>query len=160
MAGRRKNVHAHGAGPRRRCWPRTMPVCSSATRPQVDRSRYLHARPRRRMDSPHRQAFRLRFLGGSPGSLAAKLLSAKPRPSQTSRKYSSDSRDHGLAPSSLNQIAREWAPRLSLGEDEVRSYLTESSTTNLIPAASKACNCFTATPPKSTPCPPRQSCPF
>jgi chorismate dehydratase len=36
-----------------------------------------------------------------------------------------DSRDHGLAPSSLNQIAREWAPRLSLREDEVRSYLTE-----------------------------------
>jgi chorismate dehydratase len=37
-----------------------------------------------------------------------------------------DSRDHGLAPSSLNQIAREWAPRLGLREDEVRSYLTES----------------------------------
>jgi chorismate dehydratase len=37
-----------------------------------------------------------------------------------------DSRDHGLAPSSLNQITREWAPRLGLREDEVRSYLTES----------------------------------
>ena len=37
-----------------------------------------------------------------------------------------DSRDHGLAPSSLNQIAREWAPRLGVREDEVRSYLTES----------------------------------
>jgi chorismate dehydratase len=37
-----------------------------------------------------------------------------------------DSRDHGLTPSSLNQIAREWAPRLDLREDEVRSYLTES----------------------------------
>jgi chorismate dehydratase len=37
-----------------------------------------------------------------------------------------DSRDHGLAPSSLNQIAREWAPRLNLREDEVRSYLTEN----------------------------------
>jgi chorismate dehydratase len=37
-----------------------------------------------------------------------------------------DSRDHGLTPSSLNQIAREWAPRLSLREDEVRSYLTEN----------------------------------
>jgi chorismate dehydratase len=37
-----------------------------------------------------------------------------------------DSRDHGLAPSSLNQIAREWSPRLELREDEVRSYLSES----------------------------------
>jgi chorismate dehydratase len=37
-----------------------------------------------------------------------------------------DSRDHGLAPSSLNQIAREWAPRLEIGESDVRSYLTEN----------------------------------
>ena len=37
-----------------------------------------------------------------------------------------DSRDHGLVPSSLNQIAREWAPRLDLGEGNVRSYLTEN----------------------------------
>jgi len=37
-----------------------------------------------------------------------------------------DSRDHGLAPSSLNQIAREWALRLGLREDEVRNYLTEN----------------------------------
>jgi chorismate dehydratase len=37
-----------------------------------------------------------------------------------------DSRDHGLAPASLTQLAREWAPRLGLREDEVRSYLTES----------------------------------
>ena len=36
------------------------------------------------------------------------------------------SRDHGLAPESLNQIAREWSPRLNLSEDDVRSYLTEN----------------------------------
>lgn len=36
------------------------------------------------------------------------------------------SRDHGLASASLHQIAREWAPRLGLGETEVRSYLTEN----------------------------------
>jgi chorismate dehydratase len=34
------------------------------------------------------------------------------------------SRDHGLEPSSLDQISREWAPRLNLKEDDVRSYLT------------------------------------
>ena len=37
-----------------------------------------------------------------------------------------DSRDHGLETSSLNQIAREWAPRLGLTESDVRSYLTEN----------------------------------
>jgi chorismate dehydratase len=36
------------------------------------------------------------------------------------------SRDHGLKPDSLNQIAREWAPRLNLREADVRSYLTEN----------------------------------
>src|SRR6266436_1329992 len=36
------------------------------------------------------------------------------------------SRDHGLEPASLDQIAREWAPRLGLAESEVRSYLTEN----------------------------------
>jgi chorismate dehydratase len=36
------------------------------------------------------------------------------------------SRDHGLAPESLEQLAREWAPRLGVSESEVRSYLTEN----------------------------------
>ena len=37
-----------------------------------------------------------------------------------------NSRDHGLEGSSLHQIAREWAPRLDIGEAEVRSYLTQN----------------------------------
>ncbi len=36
------------------------------------------------------------------------------------------SRDHGLEPASLDQIAREWAPRLHLREADVLSYLTEN----------------------------------
>ena len=36
------------------------------------------------------------------------------------------SRDHGLEASSLNQIAREWAPRLDVSESDVRSYLTQN----------------------------------
>jgi chorismate dehydratase len=36
------------------------------------------------------------------------------------------SRDHGLEPSSLDLIAREWAPRLDLTEAAVRSYLTQN----------------------------------
>jgi len=37
-----------------------------------------------------------------------------------------DSRDHGLEPENLNQIAREWAPRLGLSEASVRTYLTDN----------------------------------
>jgi chorismate dehydratase len=36
------------------------------------------------------------------------------------------SRDHGLEPENLNQIVREWAPRLGLNETMVRDYLTHS----------------------------------
>ena len=37
-----------------------------------------------------------------------------------------NSRDHGLEPSSLTQIARDWAPRLDVSETEVRTYLTQN----------------------------------
>jgi chorismate dehydratase len=37
-----------------------------------------------------------------------------------------ESRDHGLLPESLERIAREWAPRLGLSSEEVKSYLTEN----------------------------------
>jgi chorismate dehydratase len=37
-----------------------------------------------------------------------------------------NSRDHGLEPSSVNQIAREWAPRLEISEADVKSYLTQN----------------------------------
>ena len=47
-------------------------------------------------------------------------------PAQDLAQIFQDSRDHGLTPASLNQIAREWAPRLDLREDDVRSYLTEN----------------------------------
>jgi chorismate dehydratase len=36
------------------------------------------------------------------------------------------SRDHGLAPDSVTQIALEWAPRLGLSEAEIHSYLTDN----------------------------------
>jgi chorismate dehydratase len=37
-----------------------------------------------------------------------------------------DSRDHGLMPENLDQISREWAPRVGLDESDVRSYLIEN----------------------------------
>jgi chorismate dehydratase len=38
----------------------------------------------------------------------------------------SESRDHGLDPQNLDVIAREWAPRIGLNEDEVRRYVLEN----------------------------------
>jgi chorismate dehydratase len=37
-----------------------------------------------------------------------------------------ESRDHGLAPSSLDEISREWAPRLGLSKIDIHSYLTDN----------------------------------
>jgi chorismate dehydratase len=36
------------------------------------------------------------------------------------------SRDHGLEPQNLDVIAKEWAPKLGLSEDDIRSYLTNN----------------------------------
>ena len=77
-----------------------------------------HPRSCRRMDSLHRQALRLRLLGGSQrgvagshsGTRLAGNFSALPRP----RTGTGQPRPH----------RREWAPRLGLSEADVRSYLT------------------------------------
>jgi chorismate dehydratase len=37
-----------------------------------------------------------------------------------------ESRDHGLLAKNLDRIASEWGPRLSLGQQNVKSYLTEN----------------------------------
>jgi chorismate dehydratase len=37
-----------------------------------------------------------------------------------------DSRDRGLEPASLDQIARIWAPKLGISEDDVHRYLTDN----------------------------------
>jgi chorismate dehydratase len=37
-----------------------------------------------------------------------------------------ESRDHGLLPESLDRIGSEWAPRLDLSREEVKSYLSEN----------------------------------
>jgi chorismate dehydratase len=37
-----------------------------------------------------------------------------------------ESRDHGLEPENLAQIARDWAPSVGLSEIEVKNYLTEN----------------------------------
>jgi chorismate dehydratase len=47
-------------------------------------------------------------------------------PSQDLAAVFQQSRDRGLEPASLDQIAREWAPRLGLNQPDVRSYLSEN----------------------------------
>jgi len=45
-----------------------------------------------------------------------------------------ESRGHGLQTGNLQQIAREWAPRLGLSEEEIKAYLTENIHYDLDPA--------------------------
>ena len=52
------------------------------------------------------------------------------------------SRDHGLAPANLDQIAREWAPRVGLSEADVRGYLTENIHYFLDPACLEGLRLF------------------
>jgi chorismate dehydratase len=47
-------------------------------------------------------------------------------PSQDLAQVFQQSRDHGLEPASLDQITREWAPRLALKESDIRSYLADN----------------------------------
>jgi chorismate dehydratase len=86
---------------------------------QVDRSRYhtldLAEEWIRRTGRPFVFAFwavRGAALDGSPVIDLGKIFR--------------DSRDHGLEPANLDRIAREWAPRIGLDEDEVRAYLTNN----------------------------------
>jgi chorismate dehydratase len=52
-------------------------------------------------------------------------LARKPEGVNLKRTFQ-QSRDHGLQPENLDVIAREWAPKLDLTEDDIRSYLTEN----------------------------------
>ncbi len=52
------------------------------------------------------------------------------------------SRDHGLEPSNLDHITREWAVRLGLKEADVRSYLTENIYYHLDPSCLEGLQLF------------------
>jgi chorismate dehydratase len=52
-------------------------------------------------------------------------LSRKPKDLMLTKIFQA-SRDHGLEPQNLDVIAHEWAPRLGMSEDDVRSYLTRN----------------------------------
>src|SRR4030088_1518916 len=47
-------------------------------------------------------------------------------PAQDLSAFFQTSRDHGLLPENLSDIARDWAPRLKITESEARTYLTDN----------------------------------
>ncbi len=53
-----------------------------------------------------------------------------------------ESRDHGLEPDSLDQIAREWSPRTGLSEAAVKDYLTRNIHYYLDPDCLEGLNLF------------------
>jgi chorismate dehydratase len=53
-----------------------------------------------------------------------------------------ESRNHGLLKQNLALIAREWSPRVGLGENDVESYLTENIHYQLDPECIEALNLF------------------
>ena len=52
------------------------------------------------------------------------------------------SRDHGLAARKVDRIAREWAPRVGLSEEDVRRYVTENIHYYLDPACLEGLELF------------------
>jgi chorismate dehydratase len=67
---------------------------------------------------------------------------AEADPSLDLVKIFQESRDHGLNPVSIDSIAREWAPRLSISESGIRSYLTENIHYGLDPACLEGLRLF------------------
>lgn len=52
------------------------------------------------------------------------------------------SRDHGLLPANVDQISRDWAPRLDLSQEQVRTYLVDHIHYQLDPACLEGLNLF------------------
>jgi chorismate dehydratase len=87
---------------------------------QIDRSRYLTLDLAEEWIRHTGKPFVFAFWAVRRGALQEAVLS------QDLAAVFQQSRDHGLQPASLDQIAREWALRLGLEESDVHSYLTEN----------------------------------
>jgi len=72
------------------------------------------------MDSFHRQAIRICLLGCAGAALQ------ESDPTLDLPAIFRQSRNLGLTTSSLDQISREWAPRLGISEEDVLEYLTKN----------------------------------
>jgi chorismate dehydratase len=92
---------------------------------QIDRSRYLTLDPAEEWIRHTGKPFVFAFWAVRLASLQeAALHEATPVPDLAA--IFQQSRDHGLAPASLDHIIHEWAPRLGLTQSAVRAYLTEN----------------------------------
>src|SRR5258706_5781754 len=92
---------------------------------QIDRSRYLTLDLAEEWIRHTGKPFVFAFWAIRQQALQEDALQEAP-PLQDLAALFQQSRDHGLDSANLNQIAREWAPRLGLEESDVRSYLTEN----------------------------------
>ncbi|MGH9580383.1 MAG: menaquinone biosynthetic enzyme MqnA/MqnD family protein [Terriglobales bacterium] len=81
----------------------------------VDRSRYL----------TYDLAEEWNRLTGQPFVFAFWAVRAAAALPEVARAFQ-QSRDHGLEPANVRQLARQWAPRVGLSEPEVITYLTEN----------------------------------
>jgi chorismate dehydratase len=87
---------------------------------QIDRSRYLTVDLAEEWIRHTGKPFVFAFWAVRQNA----LRDAAPSPDLAS--VFQQSRDHGLEPANLDQVTREWAPRLGLEESAVRAYLTEN----------------------------------
>jgi len=87
---------------------------------QIDRSRYLTVDLAQEWIRHTGKPFVFAFWAVRQNALR------ETAPSQDLAAVFQQSRDHGLEPANLDQMAREWAPRLGLKESDVRTYLTEN----------------------------------
>jgi chorismate dehydratase len=105
---------------------------------QIDRSRYLTLDLAEEWIRYTGKPFVFAFWAVRQDALDKDALSGDSRPRLSAARSDADasaqdlaaifqqSRDHGLEPESLDQITREWSPRLGLSQGDLRSYLTEN----------------------------------
>jgi chorismate dehydratase len=87
---------------------------------QIDRSRYFTLDLAEEWNRYTGKPFVFAFWAVRQEALAG------PASSQDLAAIFQQSRDHGLEPASLNQIASEWAPKLGISQSDVHSYLTDN----------------------------------
>ena len=172
MAGRRQDIHLHGAEHRKNARPARCRISDRRSRAS-DRSLALpHPRPRRRMDSLYRQALRLRFLGSSQklqemhygrrmrGTAAPAVRVAKRRscprriwPRFSSNPATTDSNPQASITSPANGLHASESAKPTSTPTSPKIFTTSS-----MRPALRACNFSIVTPPRSERCPPRRRC--
>jgi chorismate dehydratase len=138
MAGWREDIHLDGAEHRKDARRTRCRISNRRPALQINRSRYFTLDLAEEWIRHTGKPFVFAFWAVRQQALQENALCGDSRPRLSAsrsdaRVHQQDlatifqqSRDHGLDPASLDHIAREWAPKLGIGEAGVRSYLTEN----------------------------------